>query len=62
MLMNGFFPGKDFHEGQAGIAEVKEAPRGMLIPLMVLAGLSLLLGIFPNPLTEFAGGIVKTLM
>ena len=46
----------------AGIAEVKEAPRGMLIPLMVLAGLSLLLGIFPNPLTEFAGGIVKTLM
>lgn len=62
VLMNGFFPGKDFHEGQAGIAEVKEAPRGMLIPLMVLAGLSLLLGIFPNPLTEFAGGIVKTLM
>lgn len=62
IVMNGFFPGTDFDEKKAGNAELKEAPAGMLIPLMILAGLSLLLGIFPSPLTEFVSRIAETLM
>ena len=62
IVMNGFFPGTDFDEKKAENAELKEAPAGMLIPLMILAGLSLLLGIFPSPLTEFVSRIAETLM
>lgn len=62
VVMNGFFPGSDFDEEKAGIAELKEAPAGMLIPLIVFAALSILLGIFPAPLTEFVRGIAGALM
>lgn len=38
-----FFPGRDFEAG-----EKCEVPRTMLVPQMVFAGLTLLLGMFPN--------------
>lgn len=62
IVMKGFLPGTDFEETKAGIAGVKEAPAGMLFPLMTLAGLGVLLGMFPNPLTSFVSGIAQALI
>lgn len=52
-----FFPG-----GQAVTLEAKEAPRGMLSPLIVLASLALLLGIYAVPLRNAVAAIVRTLL
>lgn len=39
-----------------------EPPREMLVPLAILAALTLLLGIFPNPLVHYITEIVSTLL
>lgn len=44
-----FFPGRDFEAGESC-----EVPKTMLIPQIVFAGLTVLLGMFPNALTAFA--------
>lgn len=44
-----FFPGRDFEAG-----EKCEVPKTMLIPQIVFAGLTVILGMFPNALTAFA--------
>lgn len=44
------------------IQERQESPLGMRIPLVILAALSVLLGIFPNPLEQLISGIVSILM
>ncbi len=72
ITMNGFFPGRkaapeSAPEGFAAGAqparqEKGEPPFGMLIPLILLAALSLLSGIFPGPLEHFVSDIVGTLM
>lgn len=59
VTVKGFLPGADFDYGSL---QKKEPNLWMLIPLMVLAALSLLSGIFPNPLTEFIRGIVSTVL
>ena len=44
-----FFPGRDFDAGESC-----EVPKTMLVPQIVFAGLTVLLGMFPNLLTAFA--------
>ncbi len=58
VTMNGFLPGEDWK----GDTAKKEAPLGMLIPLAVLAGLTVLLGLLPNPLLGYVNGIAASLM
>lgn len=48
ITMKGFFPGEE-----VGETEKKEPPRLMLIPLLVLAVLAVILGIFPNFLINY---------
>ena len=50
ITLRGFFPGKEYEGNRR---EIKEADKKMLIPLLALALLSLLPGIFPNPLVHF---------
>lgn len=59
VTVKGFLPGADFDYSNL---QKKEPNLWMVIPLIVLAALSLLLGIFPNPLTEYIQGIVSTVL
>lgn len=58
VTMKGFFPGKD----AATESSVRKERLGMWLPLAVLAGLSLLLGVFPNSLISYVSRIAGTLM
>lgn len=62
VTLNGFFPGKENRESCAKEECIKEPAKGMLVPLMILAALCILLGLFPNPLTDFASRIAASLM
>lgn len=53
---NGFFPGQ---ASGTSLEENKEPALGMLVPLAILAVLSVLLGVFPNPLIGYAGRIAS---
>ena len=59
ITVNGFLPGEEFDYGNL---EKKEPNRTMRIPLLILAALAVLLGIFPNPLTDCISALVKTLL
>lgn len=59
ITIKGFLPGAAFDYGKL---QKKEPNLWMLIPIIILAALSLLLGIFPNPLTEYIRGIVGTVL
>lgn len=58
ITIRGFLPGADYdYEGLQ-----KNEPSGvMVIPLFILAGLSVLLGVFPNPLIHYLNEIIGTL-
>jgi len=58
ITIRGFLPGADYdYEGMQ-----KKEPSGvMVIPLLVLAGLSVFLGVFPNPLTQYLNAVIETL-
>ena len=58
VAMNGFFPGKELREE----ADKQEPHAAMLIPLIVLATLALVLGIWPNPLIEYVRRIAVAVM
>ncbi|MDO5422510.1 MAG: proton-conducting transporter membrane subunit [Eubacteriales bacterium] len=58
ITMRGFFPGKEDGTGEASL----EPSKGMLIPLMVLAALAILPGIFPNPLIRYIQQFVSALL
>lgn len=58
VTLNGFFPGK----GAATGRETREPGNGMLLPLVFLAALAVLLGMFPNPLVRFAGQIAAKVL
>ena len=54
VVADAFFPGRDFEPG-----ERCEVPRTMLIPQIVFAGLTALLGMFPTSVvTDFLAGIL----
>ena len=59
ITVNGFLPGADY---DYNALEKKEPCLTMLLPLMILAALAVLLGLFPNPLTayicEIAAGVL----
>ena len=59
ITVNGFLPGKDFDYGSL---KKKEPVKMMLIPIMILAVLTTLLGVFPTPLTEYIAGIVNMVL
>ena len=56
--IRGFLPGEDFDDTKV---QKNEPGLWMTIPLLILAVLSVLLGIFPNLLTNYAEGIVGKL-
>ena len=55
ITVNGFLPGADFDYGSL---KKKEPNLTMLVPLLILAALAVLLGVFPGLLTEYMSGIV----
>lgn len=62
ITMEGFFPGKEMQLTEENAGKGGEPPKEMLVPLAVLAALSLLAGIFPGPLTAFVSRIAESLM
>ena len=58
VTMKGFFPGE---EAEGLDLARKEPSLCMVIPLVVLAALTLAVGILPNPLIHYIGGIVAAL-
>ena len=58
ITVNGFLPGADFDYGSL---KKKEPNLTMLVPLVILAALAVLLGVFPNGLTRYLSGIVAAL-
>ena len=59
ITMKAFFPGEE-----AAVLDLtrKEPSPCMLLPLIILAALVLLLGIFPNPLTRYVTEIVSSVL
>ena len=58
VTIDGFLPGKSW-KGEKGKLE---PPLGMLLPLGVLAALTILLGLFPNPLASYISELASTLL
>ncbi len=59
VTVKGFFPGEDYDYASM---KTCEADKIMTIPLVILAVLVVLIGIFPNPLIAFLNGIAGGLM
>lgn len=59
VTIRGFFPGKDFHYERL---EHKEPNLAMLLPVLLLTGLSLAVGMFPAVITDYLTKIVSGLM
>lgn len=59
IVTRGFFPGRDFDYAHL---EKKEPSRYMTVPLVILAALSVLLGLFPGGLMQFISGITAAIM
>ena len=57
--MEGFFPGKEY---DAERFQGKEPPLLMRVPLMIFAGFTLALGLFPNVLTNILSAVADFLM
>ena len=59
ITVNGFLPGADFDYSRL---QKKEPNLTMLLPLLVLAALAVLLGVFPGVLTGFLAEIIGTVL
>ncbi len=59
ITIKGFLPGADFDYKNL---QKREPNLLITIPLFIFAALSVLLGIFPNPLTAYIQGIVSTVL
>ena len=59
ITVNGFLPGADFDYGSLS---KKEPVKMMVIPIMILAVLAILLGVFPTPLTNYITAIVNMVL
>lgn len=59
ITVNGFLPGADFDYSQL---KKKEPNLTMLLPLLILAALAVVLGIFPNPLADCIAALVNTVL
>lgn len=59
VTLQGFFPGETYHDSDA----VKgEPPLAMLVPLIILAGLTVVLGVMPNPLIHYVSQLAAAVM
>ncbi|MBQ2927246.1 MAG: proton-conducting membrane transporter [Oscillospiraceae bacterium] len=56
ITVNGFLPGADY---DYAALEKKEPNAAMLLPLLILAVLAVVLGLFPNPLTAYIAEIAS---
>ena len=59
ITVNGFLPGAEFDYGSL---KKREPNLTMLIPLVILAALAVVLGIFPNPLANFLADLADTIL
>jgi multicomponent Na+:H+ antiporter subunit D len=59
VTLNGFLPGKTKEDTPV---KVQEAPDGMLLPLIFLAAMAVLFGLFPNALAGFTGQIASAIL
>lgn len=59
ITVNGFLPGADFDYSSL---QKKEPNMTMLLPLVILGLLAVLLGVFPNMLTEYIAGIAALVL
>ena len=59
ITVNGFLPGADF---DYDALQKKEPVKTMLIPLLILAALAVLLGVFPGVLTGYLAEIIGTVL
>lgn len=59
ITVNGFLPGADYDYNSL---EKKEPLKLMVVPIFILAVLTIVLGLFPNPITEFISNIVNTVL
>ena len=59
ITVNGFLPGAEFDYGSL---KKREPNLTMLIPLVILAVLAVVLGIFPNPLANFLADLADTVL
>jgi len=59
VTVNGFLPGADFDYEKL---QKKEPVKTMVIPILILAILAILLGVFPSPLTNFISSIVNVVL
>lgn len=59
VTIRGFLPGADFD--YAGLKKAEPA-RLMVVPVAILAFLSVVLGLFPNPLTAYISGIIRAVL
>lgn len=56
IAIDGFFPGPEFDYKHL---EKKDPTKQMLVPIMILAALSILLGVFPNFFVDYMGDLVQ---
>lgn len=59
VTIHGFLPGDDYNYD---ILKKKEPVKMMVIPLLILAALAILLGVFPNALTDYISQLVNTVL
>ena len=59
ITVSGFLPGADYNYGAL---EKKEPNLNMLVPLLILAALAVLLGVFPDALTKFLAEIIAAVV
>ncbi|MBQ2902542.1 MAG: proton-conducting membrane transporter [Agathobacter sp.] len=58
IAIDGFFPGPEFDYANL---EKKDPTKQMLVPIMILAALAVLLGVFPNSFVDYMGELVQLL-
>ena len=56
IAIDGFFPGPDFDYKHL---EKKDPTKQMIVPIMILAALAILLGVFPNFFIDYMGDLVQ---
>ena len=57
--IRGFLPGADYNYGEL---KKREPNAVILVPLLILAALTVLLGVLPNPVTDYITNLVGTLL
>ena len=62
VTVRGFLPGRDWQTEHRAETIPEKEPVGMLVPLLVLAALAVLLGLFPNPVISYVTDLAATLL